>query len=881
MLVNAEAPSAILNQSINVYVKDWSELILQTAGERKDATISQKAITDLLNTKVDKTTQSLKLYGTDYNGQTTIDYAPYASPNSLVQRTANRTIVSAAAKSADEVVVLSQAKKLITDATVGKYVQQSVSENPILYGRQDNKEVIIRFTSQKDANTIAYRDSNGRLEVFDPANDYDAVNKKYLAEVLGSVSPNTNLSNGTGEGSINQKGYYRDGEYKVGGSALGKSSVALNKHTTAYMVGDTAIGGSTVAGMTEDEFNAYYWDSVNNVPLHEGKGLINNKITDNEGRDYTQAVSCAFASGEATTAKHRCSFASGILVNTSDKEQAVFGAFVGKGGKYISDSRYNDEDMRFIVGCGNDWSTSGNRFALAKHTGHAYFPHKITIRNNAEDDMDVPSYVQMKNYADTVSKNYIYPTQDSYALKWYSSVATRRGFNVGANDEQSNKIIVGWYGLVGGSNSTNRQTDSLVFGQYLEGSGSPDSSGRARAGSATLGAFNIRNDDAVLTIGNGFSTAMRSNALTVLWDGRSKVQSAPIENDDVVRKLELDKKLDKIGGTILGDLIVNGDLTVNGTEKINNIENLNVKDVMIYSNSTGATLTSLAGLGIKTNSTDVYGIVYDTVSDSVKLGLGKAATNGAFTFNIGEGNPIAVRDDNSLLTDTHLLMWDSTNNKLVDSGKTIEDFLQVDDATGTKLVNDSVAFISRVDFNALLYSQTGILIGGNGNLTFTYDAVNTKIVPDTTAVSGVETFTQTLPRQTGTFLLRPNDLPTETSLVTVSSTGTHAYKKLSELVDTTSEQTITSAKTFTDSYIIFKNAANDKSVQYNESSVLSKRVGKNCTIFYPALSGLNYFELTPYEAPTEPSVVVNAVDRTPTWKPVSELGGNALKVTVW
>ena len=355
-----------------------------------------------------------------------------------------------------------------------------------------------------------------------------------------------NLENGAGTGSIQQKGYYRNNEYKEGGSALGKSSIALNKGTTAYMVGDTAIGGSTVAGMTEDEFNAYYWDSTNNVPLHEGKGLINNKITDNEGRDYTQAISCAFASGDATTAKYRASFASGSRVNTSDKEQAVFGAFVGKGGNYISDSRYNDEDMRFIVGCGNDWSTSGNRFALAKHSGHAYFPHKITIRNNAEDDMDVPSYKQMKDYAGAAAKNYIYPSKDIYALKWYSTIVTRRGFNVGANEgAQANKITAGWYGLVGGNNSTNRQTDSLVFGQYLEGSGSNDSSSIARAGSATLGAFNVRNDDAVLTIGNGLDTNRRSNALTVLWDGRAKVQSAPVESDDVVRKSELDTKLDK------------------------------------------------------------------------------------------------------------------------------------------------------------------------------------------------------------------------------------------------------------------------------------------------------------------------------------------------
>lgn len=134
------------------------------------------------------------------------------------------------------------------------------------------------------------------------------------------------------------------------------------------------------------------------------------------------------------------------------------------------------------------------------------------------------------------------------------------------------------------------------------------------------------------------------------------------------------------------------------------------------------------------------------------------------------------------------------------------------------------------------------------------------------------------------FLVRPNDLPTETSLVTISSTGTQAYKKVSELVDTTSEQTIEGFKTF--SRILVKDETNLTNearafialdgIRYSSSgSYISASLYK----FPGEIDGT--FALTPSAAPTEPSVVVNAVDRTPTWKPVSELGGNALKVTVW
>lgn len=145
----------------------------------------------------------------------------------------------------------------------------------------------------------------------------------------------------------------------------------------------------------------------------------------------------------------------------------------------------------------------------------------------------------------------------------------------------------------------------------------------------------------------------------------------------------LDKKLDattaentyypKAGGTIGGSVVITGDLTVNGTQHINNTENLNVKTPMIYSNADGGTLAQLGGIGIKKNATDVYGIVYDPTDDAVKLGLGKSDASGTYTFNTGEGHPIAIRDDSTNITNNHIIKWDSTKKKLVDAGKSIDD----------------------------------------------------------------------------------------------------------------------------------------------------------------------------------------------------------------
>ena len=66
--------------------------------------------------------------------------------------------------------------------------------------------------------------------------------------------------------------------------------------------------------------------------------------------------------------------------------------------------------------------------------------------------------------------------------------------------------------------------------------------------------------------------------------------------------------------------------------------------------------------------------MYDPTTDSVKLGLGTIDETGKFTFS-ENGNPVAVRADSSLLVDGHLIKWDATNNRFVDSGKSVDDFV--------------------------------------------------------------------------------------------------------------------------------------------------------------------------------------------------------------
>lgn len=147
---------------------------------------------------------------------------------------------------------------------------------------------------------------------------------------------------------------------------------------------------------------------------------------------------------------------------------------------------------------------------------------------------------------------------------------------------------------------------------------------------------------------------------------------------------EVAKKYDKTGGTIDGNVTVTGDLTVQGTTITENAETLDVKANVITTNSEGVPLINLSGLGIRTDATNVYGIMYDPQNDSVKLGLGSLDEDNNFTFNQGEGLPIAVRDDSTAFTDKHVIVWDAAGDKFVDGGGTLDE--KLDKVTGTNTV---------------------------------------------------------------------------------------------------------------------------------------------------------------------------------------------------
>lgn len=132
---------------------------------------------------------------------------------------------------------------------------------------------------------------------------------------------------------------------------------------------------------------------------------------------------------------------------------------------------------------------------------------------------------------------------------------------------------------------------------------------------------------------------------------------------------DLEKKYDKTGGAISGDVSIQGDLTVSGTTTTEKEKQLLVEENIIATNANKVDLkTLLSGLAINKNTSATYGIMYDPADDTVKFGEGTLDANRKFVFKTGEGKPLAVRANSADFTDAHLVKWDATSMSFVDAG---------------------------------------------------------------------------------------------------------------------------------------------------------------------------------------------------------------------
>ena len=180
------------------------------------------------------------------------------------------------------------------------------------------------------------------------------------------------------------------------------------------------------------------------------------------------------------------------------------------------------------------------------------------------------------------------------------------------------------------------------------------------------------------------------------------------------------KKTGETNQIISGDVQIQGDLTVNGTTYTTNTETLMVNDNLIVANAAGTNLNNLSGLAIRTTSTDAYGILYDPATSSVKLGLGSLSDDNEFTFDAGEGAPIAVRSQDTEWTDGHVVEWDATERKFIDSGIASDNIVTI---SGSQIISGAKTFSETIqgDISGTAGKVAHKLTITTGDTTVEYD----------------------------------------------------------------------------------------------------------------------------------------------------------------
>lgn len=118
--------------------------------------------------------------------------------------------------------------------------------------------------------------------------------------------------------------------------------------------------------------------------------------------------------------------------------------------------------------------------------------------------------------------------------------------------------------------------------------------------------------------------------------------------------------------TVNGDLNVNGNIYQNGSSYETHAEKIFTKKDMIYTRE-GAVA------GLASNAlTGLTGLLYDGTHNGV---LGFDSTGTARVGDEGDTQPLLTRAETNALVNGHILVWDATNKRAVDGGKSIGDIV--------------------------------------------------------------------------------------------------------------------------------------------------------------------------------------------------------------
>lgn len=449
-------------------------------------------------------------------------------------------------------------KWVSTQSTLDRIKELEDKTYKLTYNKDtDTSTFDSNVTINKDLNVEGNTIFNNKVTVLNPPVDAtDATNREYVDDSIKAHFTSLNIENSTGNSSLRQKYSINDVDYgavasginaaafggkrwdklddtsrmmtsaegnqsfAAGGSvhAYGDFSVAFGKDTVARQGASFAAGSST-AGMAEEEFNKFFWDSTNNVGIRGGSKNASGQICDFTGAPYEKSYAFATALGCDCEAKGPRSFAVG------DNTHAIGTGSIALGS--------------------NAWSSGANSFTIGNHTnasGTCSFSGGI-------DSISAGNYSLTFGQQDTAPADFAVSIGYNCRADGKYSIALQKD-NLAADTAEAGTVIgignaVSGRGAFAGGIYMNSATGkaSFAFGQQCAANADYSAALGFGAiasteGQVAVGIGTKYNEAAQFIVGNG-TLDTRSNAFEVLKDGRAKVQTAPKEATDIVRLKEI------------------------------------------------------------------------------------------------------------------------------------------------------------------------------------------------------------------------------------------------------------------------------------------------------------------------------------------------------
>ena len=230
-----------------------------------------------------------------------------------------------------------------------------------------------------------------------------------------------------------------------------------------------------------------------------------------------------------------------------------------------------------------------------------------------------------------------------------------------------------------------------------------------------------------------FSESISGGTATVALKDKGYATKTYVDAQD-------DKKLDKAGGTITGDLTIGGNVIVNGTTTTVNSNTLTVKDKLIeVAKDNTTTLTSPAGIIVpKYNGTDYGALVIDGEGNA-KVGDVQLTAGGDIDVNNSDLQTLATRTG---LQDGQLVKWDDTRKTLVPDttvASNASSALSKANANTTEITNikNGTTSVGKADSADKLTTARTISLNGDATGSTTFDGSANKEISVTLSNTGV------------------------------------------------------------------------------------------------------------------------------------------------